>query len=286
MVQVGAAVTSFKVGDKAAVGCMVSSCGSCDRCKEGLEQHCGAMVQTYGSKVDDDSQYDYTLGGYSEAIVVEEAFVLRVPDNLDLARTAPLLCAGITTYSPLRQYGAGPGKKVGVVGLGGLGHVAVKLAAAMGAQTIGFTRSPSKVDSIKALGAHEVIVSTDAEQLKKHANSFDLIIDTVSGTHDVNALAGLLSFRGTLCMVGASPDSHAVNAFPLIFGRRSIAGSLIGGIAETQEMLDFCAQHNITAEIELIPIQKINEAYERLLKSDVKYRFVIDMKTLNDEQLA
>ncbi|ALG88934.1 MULTISPECIES: NAD(P)-dependent alcohol dehydrogenase [Actibacterium] len=276
---VGKDVTRFKVGDVAAVGCMVDSCQECESCREGLEQFCDkGLVGTYNSP--DAILGGHTFGGYSSHIVVTEEFVLRVPDNLDLAATAPLLCAGITTYSPLRHWGAGPGKKVGVVGLGGLGHMAVKLAHAMGAEVVLFTTSPSKVEDGQRLGAHDVVLSTDPDAMAAHGSSLDLIIDAVAAPHDINAYLALLKRDATLVQVGVPDQPLPVSVFSLIGKRRSFAGSLIGGIAETQEMLDFCGAHDITADIEMIPIQKIEEAYARMLKSDVKYRFVIDMASL------
>jgi uncharacterized zinc-type alcohol dehydrogenase-like protein len=277
--KVGPAVTKFKPGDIAAVGCMVDSDSTCLNCQEGLEQFCPAGILTYNSP--DRHLGGVTYGGYSESIVVKEHFVLHVPPNLDLAGTAPLLCAGITTYSPMRHWGITKGKKVGVIGLGGLGHMAVKFAHALGAHVVVFTTSPSKKDDALRLGADDVIVvSEDSEQMKKHAASFDFILDTVSAEHDINAYIQLLRRDGNITLVGAPPKPLAVSAFALIGGRRSFSGSSIGGIAETQEMLDFCGKHNITADVEVIPIQKVNEAYERMLKSDVKYRFSIDMESL------
>jgi len=278
---VGANVTKFKVGDRAAVGCMVDSCGTCPSCREGLEQYCEpGFVPTYNGP--DKALGGHTYGGYSSAIVVKESFVLKVPANLDSAAAAPLLCAGITTYSPLRHWGAGPGKKVGVVGLGGLGHMAVKLAHAMGAHVILFTTSASKVADGKRLGADEVVLSKDPVAMKAHAGALDLIIDAVAAPHDINLYLNLVKRDGTLVQVGAPDKPLPVAVFSLIFKRRAFAGSLIGGIAETQEMLDFCGEHNIVSDIEMIPIQKIEEAYERMVKSDVKYRFVIDMRSLRD----
>lgn len=279
VVQVGNEVTKFKVGDLAAVGCMVDSCGTCPDCREGLEQYCQqGATWTYNSA--DKHLGGVTLGGYSESIVVRESFVLKVPPSLDLAATAPLLCAGITTYSPLRHWKAGPGKTVGIVGLGGLGHMGVKFAHAMGAHTVVFTRSSGKTADALRLGADEAVVSKDAEQMQKQARRFDFILDTVAADHDINAYLALLKRDGTLTQVGAPADPIGVGIFNLILARRQFAGSGIGGIAETQEMLDFCAEHNIVSDIELIRIQDINQAYERLLKSDVKYRFVIDMASL------
>jgi alcohol dehydrogenase (NADP+) len=275
---VGSAVTKFKPGDIAAVGCLVDSDGSCPECQASLEQFCPNMILTYNSP--DVHLGGMTYGGYSESIVVKEHFVFSVPSNLDLAGAAPLLCAGITTYSPMRHWGVTKGKKVGVVGLGGLGHMAVKFAHALGAHTVVFTTSPNKKDDALSLGADEVVLSRDADQMNKHASSFDFILDAVSAEHDVNAYIQLLSRDGNITLIGGVDKPHAVSAFGLLFKRRSISGSLIGSIAETQEMLDFCGKHNITADVEVIPIQKVNEAYERLLKSNVKYRFSIDMKSL------
>lgn len=277
--RVGDQVSGFKAGDLAAVGCMVDSCRECEHCREGLEQYCDAgSILTYNST--DRHLGSLTFGGYSESIVVDEDFVLHVPGNLELSAVAPLLCAGITTYSPLRHWGAGPGKKIGIVGIGGLGHMAIKLASAMGAYVVVLTTSEAKAEDAKRLGASEVIVSKDAAQMKQSRRSLDLILDTVSGEHDINTYLSLLKVDGTLILVGAPENPMPVAAFSLIPYRRSFAGSTIGGIAETQEMLDFCSEHNITADIELINIQQINEAYERLLKSDVRYRFVIDMASL------
>ena len=275
----GPHVTKFKVGDTVGVGCMVDSCRACTNCREGFEQFCDAgPTFTYNSP--DKVLGGMTLGGYSQSVVVDEAFVLRIPKNLDLAAAAPLLCAGITTYSPLRHHQVGPGKKVGVVGLGGLGHMGVKLAKAFGAHVVVFTTSPGKAQDARRLGADEVVNSKNQEEMAKHLNSFHFILDTVAVKHDINAYLQLLKRDGTLSQVGVPAEPLDVQVFNLIIKRRSFTGSLIGGIAETQEMLDFCGQHNITSDIELIPIQKINEAYQRLVKSDVKYRFVIDMATL------
>jgi alcohol dehydrogenase (NADP+) len=277
--RVGGKVTKFKVGDLSAVGCMVDSCGTCPNCKAGLEQFCLAFpVFTYNGV--DKHLGGHTFGGYSTSVVVDEAFVLRVPAGLDLAATAPLLCAGITTYSPLRHWKVGPNMKVGIVGLGGLGHMAVKFARAFGAHVVLFTTSPGKVADALRLGAHEVVISKDADAMKKHASSFDFILDAVSAQHDINTYLGLVKLDGTLVLVGAPEHPLPVAAFNLILPRRIFTGSAIGGIAETQEMLDFCAKHKIVSDIELIPIQKINEAWERLVKQDVKYRFVIDMASL------
>jgi alcohol dehydrogenase (NADP+) len=279
IVNVGGHVTKFKAGDLAAVGCMVDSCRKCQYCKEGLEQYCETgNILTYNSP--DKYLGKQTYGGYSESIVVDESFVLRVPDNLDLAATAPLLCAGITTYSPLRHWNVGRGKKVGIVGIGGLGHMGVKLAKAMGAEVVVFTTSPSKVADAKRLGADEVVLSKDEEQMNQFEGKLHFVLDTVSGGHDINVYLKLLRVDGSLALVGAPEHPLPVAAFSLIPYRRNFAGSTIGGIAETQEMLDFCGEHNIVADIEMISIDQINEAYERLLKADVKYRFVIDMASL------
>ena len=278
VVKVGAHVKKFKAGDTAGVGCMVDSCRTCTNCQEDLEQFCPDTVFTYNSP--DKQPGSVTFGGYSEQIVVDEAFVLQIPDHLDLAATAPLLCAGITTYSPLHHHNVSKGQKVGVVGLGGLGHMGVKLAKAMGAHVVVFTTSSAKVEDALRLGADEVVNSKQADEMKKHLNSFNFILDTVSAQHDINAYLILLGRDGNLTQVGVPPKPLSLNVDSLIYGRRSLSGSLIGGIKETQAMLDFCGEHNITADIELIPIQKINEAYDRLAKSDVKYRFVIDMASL------
>jgi uncharacterized zinc-type alcohol dehydrogenase-like protein len=279
--KVGSAVTAYKPGDLAAVGCLVDSDRTCPRCKAGFENFCPNMTLTFNSP--DKHLGGVTYGGYSDSIVVDERFVLRVPSNLDLAGAAPLLCAGITTYSPLRHWGVTKGKKVGVVGLGGLGHMAVKFAHALGAHVVVFTTSPGKKDVALHLGADEVVLSRDAGEMKKHASSFDFILDAVSADHDIDAYLNLLGIDGNLTLVGAPAKPLAVAAFGLIMGRRSLSGSMIGGIPETQEMLDFCGAHNITADVEVIPIQKVNEAYERLLRSDVKYRFSIDMASLKSE---
>jgi len=277
--KVGAQVRKFKEGDLAAVGCMVDSDRTCAACKAGLEQYCeGPATFTYNSV--DNHLGGMTYGGYSRTIVVDEAFVLRPPANLDLAATAPLLCAGITTYSPLRHWNVQKGQKVGIVGLGGLGHMGLKFANAFGAHVALFTTSTSKTEDAKRLGAHEVVLSKDPAQMQKHVNSFDFILDTVSAEHDINAYLNLLKRDGTLVLVGAPEKPLPLAAFSIIPARRQLSGSMIGGIPETQEMLDFCGQHGITSDIEMIPIQKINEAYERMLRSDVKYRFVIDMASL------
>ncbi len=276
--KVGAGVTKLKPGDLAAVGCLVDSDRTCPRCKAGQETFCPNLTLTFNSR--DKHLGGVTYGGYSESVVVDERFVLRVPANLDPAGAAPLLCAGITTYSPLRHWGVTRGKKVGVVGLGGLGHMAVKFAHALGAHVVVFTTSPSKQDDARRLGADDVIVSRNANEMKKHSGSFDFILDAVSAEHDINAYLNLLAIDGNLTLVGAPAKPLGVSAFPLIMGRRSLSGSNIGGLPETQEMLDFCGTHNITADVEVIPIQKVNEAYDRLLKSEVKYRFAIDMESL------
>jgi uncharacterized zinc-type alcohol dehydrogenase-like protein len=279
--RVGSAVTGFKPGDVAAVGCLVDSDGTCPECQAGFEQFCPNATFTYNSP--DKHLGGVTYGGYSDSIVVQEHFVLRVPSNLDPAGAAPLLCAGITTYSPMRRRGVGKGKKVGVVGLGGLGHMAVKLAHAFGAHVVVFTTSPAKKEDALRLGADEVVVSRNAGEMQKHAGSFHFILDAVSAEHDINTYIQLLRRDGNITLVGAPEKPFAVAGFGLLFGRRSLSGSLIGGIPETQEMLDFCGARNITADVEVIPIQKVNEAYERLLKSDVKYRFSIDMASLKSE---
>jgi len=279
--KVGSAVTKFKSGDLAAVGCMVDSDGTCPECKAGFEQFCPNMELTYNFP--DKHIGGVTYGGYSESVVVNERFVLHVPANLDLAGTAPLLCAGITTYSPMRHWCVTKGKKVGVVGLGGLGHMGVKFAHALGAHTVVFTTSASKKEDALRLGADEVVLSRDANQMQKHAGSFDFILDAVAAEHDINAYINLLRRDGNLTMVGAPETPLPVAVFGLLFRRRSFSGSIIGGIAETQEMLDFCGKNNITSDVEVIPIQKVNEAYERLVKSDVKYRFSIDMASLKSE---
>lgn len=277
--KVGAEVKKFKEGDLAGVGCMVDSCRVCCNCKAGLEQFCiEGMTLTYSSP--DKKHGGFTYGGYSNSIVVEEAFTLKISDKLDLAATAPLLCAGITTYSPLHHWKVSKGKKVGVVGLGGLGHMGVKFAAALGADVVLFTTSPGKTQDALKLGAKEVVISKNADEMKKHAASFDFILDTVAADHDINAYLSLLKLDGVLTLVGAPEKPLSFASFNIILPRRILTGSAIGGIAETQEMLDFCAEHNVVSDIEIIPIQKVNEAYERVLKSDVKYRFVIDMKSL------
>ncbi len=276
---VGRDVKKFKVGDIAAVGCLVDSCRTCNHCQRGLEQFC-LSGPTFTYNGEDKHMGGMTFGGYSERVVVDEAFTLKVPGNLDPAGAAPLLCAGITTYSPLRHWKVSKGQKVGIVGLGGLGHMGVKFARSLGAHTVLFTTSSGKVADGKRLGADEVVISKNADEMAKHAGSFDFILDTVSADHDINAYMSLLKLDGTLVLVGAPPNPLALSAFSLLFPRKHLAGSLIGGIAETQEMLDFCGKHNIVCDIEKIKMQQINEAYERLLRSDVKYRFVIDMASL------
>jgi alcohol dehydrogenase (NADP+) len=277
---VGAKVDGFAVGDLAGVGCMVDSCGACASCEEGVEQYCeGPATFTYGSVEKETGRM--TAGGYSSAIVVDQDFVLRISPEVDLAATAPLLCAGITTYSPLRHWNVGPDSKVGVVGLGGLGHMAVKIAAAMGAEVTLFTTSPGKVDDARALGATDVLISTDAEQMTAAASTLDLIIDTVAAEHDLDPYIGSLKRDGSIVLLGVPPTPHpSPSIFPILSKRRSISGSNIGGIAETQEMLDFCAEHNVGSDIEMIRMDQIDEAYERMLASDVKYRFVIDMASM------
>jgi uncharacterized zinc-type alcohol dehydrogenase-like protein len=278
--RVGSAVTGFQPGDRAAIGCMVDSCRTCPSCQDGEEQFCDqGPIWTYNAE--DRHSGGMTYGGYSQSIVADQAFVLRVPDNLDLAASAPLLCAGITTWSPLRHWGVGPGQKVGVVGLGGLGHMAVKFAKALGAEVVLFTTSPGKAEDARRLGASEVVLSNDPVAMGALRNHFDFILDTVSAPHDLNVYLGLLKRNGTLTLVGVPPEAAPVAAANLIFGRHQLAGSLIGGIRETQEMLDFSGKHHITSDIELIPMASINAAYERMLRSDVKYRFVIDLATLN-----
>jgi uncharacterized zinc-type alcohol dehydrogenase-like protein len=276
--KVGSAVRQYQPGDLAAVGCLVDSDGTCESCKAGLEQFCPNQVLTFNGP--DRHLGGVTYGGYSDSVVVDERFVLRVPTNLDPAGAAPLLCAGITTYSPMRRWGVTRGKKVGVIGLGGLGHMGVKFGRAFGAHVVVFTTSPGKKDDALRLGADDVVVSRNADEMAGHVGSFDFILDTVSADHDVNAYLNLLRVGGNLTLVGAPPKPLGVTAFGLILGNRNLSGSSIGGIPETQEMLDFCGTHDITADVEVIPIQKVNEAYERLLASDVKYRFVIDTASL------
>jgi uncharacterized zinc-type alcohol dehydrogenase-like protein len=279
--KVGSAVQRHRVGDLVAVGCMVDSDGTCPECQAGLEQFCPNMALTYNSP--DRHSGGVTYGGYSDSVVVSERFVLKAPAHLNPAAAAPLVCAGITTYSPMRQRNVGKGQKVGVVGLGGLGHMGVKFARALGAHVVVFTTSPGKADDAMRLGAHEVVVSRDAGQMQKQAGSFDFILDTVSADHDVEALVNLLRRDGNLTLVGVPHKPLTIHATSLLFGRRSLSGSIIGGIAQTQEMLDFCGKHNIAADVEVIPIQKVNEAYERMLRSEVKYRFSIDMASLRSE---
>lgn len=276
----GAHVAGFQVGDLVGVGCMVDSCRHCPDCEEGLENYCNGMVGTYNGPTDDAP--GYTLGGYSEQITVHERYVLRVRHTEDqLAAVAPLLCAGITTYSPLRHWHAGPGKKVGIVGIGGLGHMGIKLARAMGAHVVAFTTSESKRTEAKSLGAHEVVVSRDPAAMAAHVKSLDLIINTVAASHDLDVYVSVLKRDGTMVLVGVPASPHpSPQVFNLIVQRRAIAGSAIGGIPETQEMLDFCAEHGIVADIEMIRADQINDAYERMLKGDVRYRFVIDSATL------
>jgi uncharacterized zinc-type alcohol dehydrogenase-like protein len=279
--KVGTAVKKFKTGDLAAVGCLVDSDRTCPECQAGFEQFCRNMTLTYNFP--DKHLGGVTYGGYSDSVVVDERFVLHVPSNLALAGAAPLLCAGITTYSPMRHWGVTRGKKVGVVGLGGLGHMGVKFAHALGAHTVVFTTSESKKEDAMRLGADEVVLSRNADEMAKQAGSFDFILDAVSAEHDINAYINLLRRDSNITLVGAPEKPLSLSSFGLIFGRRSVSGSPIGGLPETQEMLDFCGQHNITSDAEVIPIQKINEAYERLARSDVKYRFSIDMASLKSE---
>lgn len=283
VLQTGSSVKGFKQGDIALVGCMVDSCGTCVNCKEHLEQYCEKVpILTYNSR--DRVDNSVTYGGYSTQIVVDQKFVLHMPKEFkekDYPNVAPLVCAGITTYSPMKHWKVGPGKKVGIVGLGGLGHMAIKIAHALGAKVVLFTTSPGKTEDAKHLGADDVVISKNTEEMKKHANSFDFIMNTVSVSHNLDPYLQLLKRDGTMCLIGAPATPHqSPDTKLLIFGRKQIGGSLIGGIKETQEMLDFCAKHGITSDIEMVPIQKVNEAYERLLKSDVKYRFVIDIASL------
>jgi alcohol dehydrogenase (NADP+) len=286
VVRIGDQVSKFKVGEFAAVGCMVDSCRTCTSCQEGLEQYCeNELTLTYNSP--DRKSGGMTYGGYSDRIVVDQDFVLRVSEKLDPAAAAPLLCAGITTYSPLRHWEIGPDSKVGIVGLGGLGHMGIKFAHSFGAHVVLFTTSPGKTADARRLGADEVVVSKNPDEVKPHANSFDFILDTVAAPHDLDSYLGLLKRDGTLCLVGAPDHPHpSPSAFALILKRRSLAGSAIGGIRETQEMLDYCAEHGIVSDIELIPIQEIDRAYDRMLKSDVKYRFVIDLASLEQDRQA
>jgi uncharacterized zinc-type alcohol dehydrogenase-like protein len=281
VVEVGSEVTKHKPGDLVGVGCLVDADLTCNECHADLEQFCPNRILTYNDP--DRHLGGVTYGGYAESIVVDEHFALRVPSNLNPAGVAPLLCAGITTYSPLHHWGVTKGKKAGVVGLGGLGHMGVKIAHALGAHVVVFTTSPEKIEDAQRLGADEVVVSRNTAEMEKHAGTFDFILDTVSAHHDINSYLSLLARDGNLTLVGAPPQPLNVAAFSLIGGRHSLSGSAIGGLRETQEMLDFCGEHNITSDVEVIPIQKVNEAYERLAKSDVKYRFSIDMASLTDE---
>ena len=275
--RVGSAVTRFKAGDRVGVGCMVNSCRQCEACKRGEEQYCSQFVGTYGATDVDGTR---TQGGYATSVTVDDHFVVRIPDSIPLDQAAPLLCAGITTFSPLRTWQAGPGKRVAVIGLGGLGHMGVKLAAAMGAEvTVVSTSDRKKADALR-MGATDFLVSTDPAAMAAAANRFDLIINTVSATHELNRHLGLLATDGTMVMLGLTTEAMPVSAIPMIMGRRRLAGSLIGGIAETQAMLDFCAEHGIASDIEVISASQINDAYERLMKSDVRYRFVIDTATI------
>lgn len=278
VVEVGKSVRNFKVGDTAGVGCMVDSCRTCASCKDGLEQYCNSTVYSYNSR--ERGSESITYGGYSGMIVADEAFTLKVNETKNLAAVAPLLCAGITTYSPLRHWKVGPGQQVGVVGLGGLGHMGVKLAAAMGAEVTVFTTSSSKAEDARRLGAAHVVISKDPDQMAAQSGRFHFVLNTVSAPHELTPYIQVLRREGVLVLVGAPETPPKLEAHALIGRRRSVAGSLIGGLPETQEMLDFCAERGITSDIELIPIQKINEAYERMIRNDVKYRFVIDMKSL------
>ena len=281
VIETGNEVSKFKEGDLVGVGCMVDSCQECESCKEGLEQYCeNGMVGTYNGK--DEHLGGHTFGGYSETVVVREKFVLKVPENIDAKGAAPLLCAGITTWSPLRHWKVKKGDKVGVIGLGGLGHMGVKFAAALGAKVVMITTSPGKSEDAKKLGADEVLISKDEEQMKKHTGSFDFLLNTVPVKHDLNPYIGLLKRDATMVLVGAIEPLEEMHGGGLIIGRKSVAGSVIGGIPETQEMLDFCGEHNIVSDIEMIDMQNINEAFDRVTKSDVKYRFVIDMKSLKN----
>lgn len=276
--KVGDKVKNFKIGDMAGVGCFVDSCGTCPSCREGLEQYCETgVIGSYNSKEKNGTP---TMGGYSDKVICKESFVLRISDHLDLSRVAPLLCAGITTYSPLRQWNVKKGDKVGVIGLGGLGHMAVKLAAAMGAEVTVLSTSKSKEKDALKLGAHHFTVTKDPGQLADHRSYFNLLINTVSAKHDLNLYLSLLKVDGTMVLLGVPPEAPEISVFKLISRRRRLAGSLVGGIAETQEMLDFCAEHNVMADVEVIPISYINKAYDRMMKNDVHYRFVIDMSTL------
>ena len=278
--QIGSEVGKFKVGDLAAIGCMVNSCGQCSSCESGNEQYClNGFTATYNAPIDDPGGMTY--GGYSQRIVADESFVLHVPESLDITATAPLLCAGITTYSPLIHWSVQKGMKVGVVGLGGLGHMGVKFSHALGAHTVMITTTPEKGEDAKTLGADEILISTDSDQMAKQAGEFDFILNTIPEDHEVAPYLDLLKVDGTMCVVGAIEPLNQVNAAQLMFGRKKLAGSLIGGISQTQEMLNFCGQHSIVSEVELIRMDQIQEAFQRLVKSDVKYRFVIDMKSLS-----
>ena len=278
--QIGSEVGKFKVGDLAAIGCMVNSCGQCSSCKSGNEQYClNGFTATYNTPIDDPGGMTY--GGYSQRIVADESFVLYAPESLDITGTAPLLCAGITTYSPLLHWSVQKGMKVGVVGLGGLGHMGVKFSHALGAHTVMITTTPEKGEDAKTLGADEILISTDSNQMAKQAGEFDFILNTIPVDHEVAPYLDLLKVDGTMCVVGAIEPLNQVNAAQLMFGRKKLAGSLIGGISQTQEMLNFCGQHSIVSEVELIRMDQIQEAFQRLVKSDVKYRFVIDMKSLS-----
>ena len=278
--QIGSEVGKFKVGDLAAIGCMVNSCGQCSSCESGNEQYClNGFTATYNAPIDDPGGMTY--GGYSQRIVADESFVLHVPESLDITATAPLLCAGITTYSPLLHWSVQKGMKVGVVGLGGLGHMGVKFSHALGAHTVMITTTPEKGEDAKTLGADEILISTDSDQMAKQAGEFDFILNTIPVDHEVAPYLDLLKVDGTMCVVGAIEPLNQVNAAQLMFGRKKLAGSLIGGISQTQEMLNFCGQHSIVSEVELIRMDQIQEAFQRLVKSDVKYRFVIDMKSLS-----
>ena len=278
--QIGSEVGKFKVGDLAAIGCMVNSCGQCSSCESGNEQYClNGFTATYNTPIDDPGGMTY--GGYSQRIVADESFVLHVPESLDITATAPLLCAGITTYSPLLHWSVQKGMKVGVVGLGGLGHMGVKFSHALGAHTVMITTTPEKGEDAKTLGADEILISTDSDQMAKQAGEFDFILNTIPVDHEVAPYLDLLKVDGTMCVVGAIEPLNQINAAQLMFGRKKLAGSLIGGISQTQEMLNFCGQHSIVSEVELIRMDQIQEAFQRLVKSDVKYRFVIDMKSLS-----
>ena len=278
--QIGSEVGKFKVGDLAAIGCMVNSCGQCSSCESGNEQYClNGFTATYNTPIDDPGGMTY--GGYSQRIVADESFVLHVPESLDITATAPLLCAGITTYSPLLHWSVQKGMKVGIVGLGGLGHMGVKFSHALGAHTVMITTTPEKGEDAKTLGADEILISIDSDQMAKQAGEFDFILNTIPVDHEVAPYLDLLKVDGTMCVVGAIEPLNQVNAAQLMFGRKKLAGSLIGGISQTQEMLNFCGQHSIVSEVELIRMDQIQEAFQRLVKSDVKYRFVIDMKSLS-----